>query len=68
MPSPAALFAYILFGFIGLGLLSYGKKMASWKPLAAGFALIAYPYFVDGAWALYGIGVGICALLYAFRD
>ena len=60
--NPAALFASLLFGAIGLGVFMYGKKMVLYKPMVIGFVLIlmVYPYFVPQTWLIYTIG---CALL-----
>ena len=58
----------LLFGTLGIGVFMYGKKMASWKPLVIGIALMAYPYFVPQTWLIYTIGCALCLLLYVFRD
>lgn len=44
---PALLFISLITGGIGLVLFVYGKKQARGPHLAAGLALMAYPYFVD---------------------
>lgn len=68
MPTPAALFALILFGVIGLAAFLYGKKQALWKPTIIGLVLMAYPYFVGETWILYAIGGALCLALIVFRD
>ncbi|MES2935037.1 MAG: hypothetical protein V4805_16285 [Pseudomonadota bacterium] len=68
LPSPAAIFALILFGTIGLAAFVYGKKTAQFKTIFIGIGLMVYPYFVSQAWLLYGIGVALCVGLYFFRD
>lgn len=68
MPTPASLFASIVFGTIGLAAFLYGKKKPAWSPLITGLALMIYPWFVEQTWLLYTIGCGLCAALYLFRD
>jgi hypothetical protein len=36
--------------------------------LALGVALMVYPYFVSATWALWAIGLGLCAAVYYFRE
>ncbi len=68
MPSPANLFASILFGAIGLGAFLFGKKSSRWQPMVFGVALMGYPYFISQTWLLYIIGSALCFGLYFFRD
>ena len=68
MPTPAALFASILFGTIGLAAFLYGKKNAAWSPALIGLTMMIYPWFVEQTWLLFAIGAGLCAALYMFRD
>ncbi|MEO7761110.1 MAG: hypothetical protein ABIS68_04260 [Casimicrobiaceae bacterium] len=68
MPSPAELFGIIVFGVIGSVALMYGKRMAQWKTMVVGGAMVVYPYFTSQTWQLYGIGAALCAALYFFRD
>jgi len=68
MPSPAALFALILFGLIGTVALMYGKRMQEWKPMVIGAVMVIYPYFVSQTWRIYVIGCALCVALYLFRD
>jgi hypothetical protein len=68
MPTPAALFASILFGLVGALAFGYGKRNAAWRPMVGGIALIVFPYFVSATWLLYVIGGVLCALLYIFRE
>ena len=68
MPSPAVLFAAILFSTIGFLAFRYGKKDMLWKPMAIGAALMVYPYFVSQTWLLYVIGGALCVGLFIFRE
>jgi hypothetical protein len=64
---PYNLLAGLIFGMIGLGAFSYGKKLDLWQPRAIGAALIAYPYFVSNGWLLWGIGTGLLVLLWFYH-
>lgn len=66
--SPAALFGSLMFGAVGMGAFIYGKKMALWKPMVIGLALMAYPYVVSQTWVLYSVGCALSAALFVFRD
>jgi len=66
--SGANLLAGIVFGTVGFVAFAYGKKQASWKPLAIGIILMAYPYFVTSTVWLWVIGVLLIAALFVFRD
>lgn len=68
MPSPATLFAGLIFGLIGVAGLTYGRRNALWRPMGIGLALIVFPYFVSQIWLLYAIGIGLCGALYFWRD
>jgi hypothetical protein len=62
------LIAGFIFSGIGLVAFVYGKKQGSFKPLAIGIALMAYPYFLTSTFWLYAVGVVLCLLLYYWRD
>ncbi|MEO7014454.1 MAG: hypothetical protein ABI127_09090 [Dokdonella sp.] len=68
MPSPANLFALIIFSVTGFAVFRWAAKQAYWRSAAIGVALMVYPYFVDRTWLLYAIGLGLCGLLYFFRE
>jgi len=68
MPSPAVLFAGLIFGVIGIAGFTYGRKNALWRPMGIGLALILFPYFVSQVWLLYAIGIVLCGALYIWRD
>jgi hypothetical protein len=61
---PALLFISLVTGGIGLVLLTYGKKQDRWPHLAAGLALMAYPYFVETVTVTIAIAVVILAALW----
>ena len=68
MPTPAVLFAGILFGLIGLAAFQFGRKNTLYRPMAIGVVLMVFPYAVDQTWLVYLIGSVLCALLYFWRD
>ena len=47
----------VLFGSIGFVAFIYGKKMASFRPMAIGAGLMIYPYFITNTAWMYAIGV-----------
>jgi drug/metabolite transporter (DMT)-like permease len=68
LPSPAALFAMLMFGIIGFAAFRYGKKNGQLNPMLLGVGLMVYPYFISQTWVLYAIGCGLCAGLYFLRE
>ena len=64
---PTWLFLSLIPGGIGFVLFVYGKKQQRWPQLAAGLALLIYPYFTDSVTALLivglAIGVGLVAAI-----
>jgi hypothetical protein len=68
MPTPANLFAALVFSTIGMAGLAYGKKAGCVYPILFGAALMFYPYFISQTWLLYAIGVALTAMLVQFRD
>ena len=57
----------MLFGSLGLGYLSYGKRQKRVVPFACGLALIVFPYFVSTLWLLLGIGLLLAVIPYLVR-
>lgn len=68
MPSPAALFASLVFGVIGLTAFLYGKKHALIVPMVLGIGLMLFPYFVSDIWLMSGIGAALTAAIWYFRE
>lgn len=65
---PYNLLAGFIFGTLGWGAFSYGRRLELWKPRAIGLALMAYPYFITVNWLLWGTGVGLLVLLWFHHD
>ena len=60
--SVPALIAALLFGVVGFWLYREGKRRDQSKVLWIGVALMIYPYFVEGAFWTWTIGLILCAL------
>jgi len=57
----------MLFGAVGLGFFSYGKKQKAVIPLLTGIALFVFPYFISNVYALVIVGIILVALPYFIR-
>ena len=64
----ADLFGWLIFGSVGFVAFVYGKRQVSWKAMAIGVALMAYPYFISNTIAMYIVGVVLTAALFVFRE
>ncbi|MCK4909128.1 MAG: hypothetical protein KAS70_04450 [Planctomycetes bacterium] len=63
----ANIFAWILFGAIGLAAFMIGKRRSAAPLLIIGILLMGYPYFISDTLALYLIGVLLTVSLFVFR-
>ena len=61
------LFFGILFGAMGSGYLLYAKRQYDGLIAVFGFALIVFPYFVDGAVMTFIIGALLSVAPFAIR-
>ena len=66
--NPYNLLAGLVFGTIGWGAFSYGKRLDLWQPRAIGVALMVYPYLIGNAWLLWTVGCGLMLLLWFYHD
>jgi len=57
----------LVFGAIGLGFFTYGKKQKAVVPLFTGIALFMLPYFISSVYMLVIVGVLLVALPYFVR-
>ncbi len=65
---PTWLFLSLIPSGIGFVLFMYGKKQDRWPQLAAGLAMMAYPYFATSIVALVAVGLLIwIGLWFAIR-
>lgn len=67
MDSPAQMLWGVLFGAIGMGYFSYGRKQRAAVPFAIGVALMTYPFFVSNTYLLALVGAVLCAVPYFIR-
>ena len=57
----------VLFGAIGLGFFSYGKKQRAIIPLLSGISLFVFPYFISNVYALVTVGLILTVLPFFVR-
>ena len=57
----------VLFGAIGLGFLTYGRRQRAIVPLIAGVALLLIPYFIPNVYLLVAAGAVTMAVPYFIR-
>jgi len=62
MKGTSLLYWGILFGSIGLGFFTYGKKQKAVVPLFVGIALFIFPYFISNVYILVIVGIIIVAI------
>ena len=67
MDSTSLLIWGMLFGAIGLGFFTYGKKQKAVVPLAVGVALFVIPYIMPNVWMLVIAGGILVAIPYFVR-
>jgi len=66
--NPYNILAGLVFGTIGMGAFGYGRKLELWQPRLIGLLLMFYPYVIFNPYLLWGVGVGLLALLWKFHD
>ena len=54
----------MLFGAIGLGFFTYGKKQKAVVPLFTGICLFVFPYFISNVYMLVVTGIILVILPY----
>ena len=59
------MFTSMMIGLIGFALLMYGKRQSRFPHLAAGVALVAYPWFISSLLLQLLVGAAIAGLLVA---
>jgi predicted membrane protein len=57
----------VLFGAIGLGFLTYGRRQSAIIPLVVGVFLLIFPYFMPNLYLLLGVGAVLVAIPYFIR-
>jgi hypothetical protein len=66
--NPHTLLAGFIFGTIGWGAYSYGRRLELWQPRAIGVVLMVYPYLISHRILVWLVGVCLLALLWFFHD
>lgn len=67
MEGTALLMWGMVFGSVGLGFFTYGKKQKAVVPLFTGVALFVFPYFISNVYTLVFVGVALVTLPYFVR-
>jgi len=67
MEGTSSLIWGIMFGAIGLGFFTYGKKQKAVVPLITGIALFIIPYSISNVYMLVTAGAALVALPYFVR-
>ncbi|GMR06993.1 MAG: hypothetical protein BMS9Abin25_1641 [Gammaproteobacteria bacterium] len=57
----------MLFGAVGLGFFTYGRRQKAVVPLVAGIALFLFPYFISNVYVLVIAGIVLVMLPYFVR-
>jgi len=57
----------MLFGAIGLGFFTYGKRQKAVVPFFTGVALFIFPYFISNVYMLVFVGIALIILPYYVR-
>ncbi|MEZ5987644.1 MAG: amino acid transport protein [Planctomycetota bacterium] len=57
----------MVFGAIGLGYFTYGKRQKAAVPLIAGIGLCVFPFFITNDWLMAGVGIVLMAVPYFVR-
>lgn len=63
-PSPAYLVGVLVFSIVGMVAFYVGRRAGRPAQKWIGLALMLYPYVVWQTWALYVVGIGLCAWLW----
>jgi hypothetical protein len=54
----------VIFGAIGLGFFTYGRKQKAIVPLFTGIGLFLFPYFISNVYVLVIVGVILVVIPY----
>jgi len=65
---PYTLLAGFIFGMIGWGIFRYGRAMELPRTTFIGMIMMAYPYFVPNKYAVWIVGVVLCAISWWQRN
>ena len=62
------IYAWVVFGSLGMIYWAYGKMKDWWQPKVLGAGLMVYPYFVSGEFSLWTVGGVLAILIFFTRD
>ncbi|MDQ6955709.1 MAG: hypothetical protein Q9M21_00790 [Mariprofundaceae bacterium] len=57
----------VIFGGIGIGYFSYGKKQKAAIPLFTGIALFIFPYFTTNLYVMIFVGLTLMVIPYFIK-
>lgn len=67
MMSESIMMWSVLFGGIGLGYFTYGRKQKAIVPFCVGLALFVFPYFMPSVTVLLIVGIILVAIPYFIK-
>ncbi|XQW86730.1 hypothetical protein ACOYR1_08405 [Thalassotalea piscium] len=67
MDSSSIMLWSVLFGGIGIGFFTYGKRQKAVVPLCIGLALFVFPYFMPSVTMLLIVGAILVAIPYFIK-
>ncbi len=67
MESSSLLIWGMIFGAIGYGFFSYGRKQKATVPIISGISLCVLPYFISNVYMLVLVGIILIVLPYFVR-
>ena len=67
MESTSQLIWGMIFGAIGLGFFTYGRRQKATVPLLSGIGLFVFPYFVSNVYLMVLTGVALVVLPFVIR-
>ena len=56
----SSVMAGLMFGLIGIWLFREGKKRVNFYLIFIGIVIMVFPYFVDGDWLPWAVGIMLC--------
>lgn len=67
MDGSTQLMLSVIFGGIGIGYFSYGRKQKAPIPLFVGIALLIFPYAITNIYVMLGVGLTLLMLPYFIK-
>jgi len=57
----------VIFGGIGIGYFSYGRKQKALIPFLSGIGLFVFPYFITSVYTMIFVGITLITIPYFIR-